>query len=543
MATKFKPAPVVYGLNQALVQVPPMPITALRDPTTADQALLGAMWINTATNSVYTLASVSGNVANWVTSAGSGVGTFTSIDVSGNVHVTGAGSNVTVDQGNLTLSNGNVSVVGNTTLNGDLSVTGDFDVVDAVQVGITSSDNGIGAIALTTNGGAAATLEIQNTQGTGNASVNVASTVGGVTVIAGKTASTAINLTTNGVGGGLTMTTGIGGINGTTTGVLSLNSALASNITVTGATRDLTLASVGGSVNITATEAAANSIHLGTAAGGGMDVVAGTLGVAIDATGTSHFTVTGAAADATVSSVGGSVNLAASEAAANAISISASDIAGGITAIAGTGGLTATVTGGKITLTSTNTANDAITLTASTGTAGIGIIGGSNGVAISSATGNVGMQSVAGQAIMQSAKVSSDAVSINAPAVGGGIHLTAGTTALDGTIFLDCAQTSVRCSYQTSAVNTIIINAHNGIANFTGFTTAAAASQSFIITNSALTDVHQAILVTANNGGANDAQMTVTRVLAEVGTLTVTLKNNGAAALNGDVNISFWLMS
>ena len=71
----------------------------------------------------------------------------------------------------------------------------------------------------------------------------------------------------------------------------------------------------------------------------------------IDAAATSTITVTGAGADLLVNSVGGSVQLSADEASAMAVAIVASDVAGGIDMIAGTGDLTATVTGGNIDLT------------------------------------------------------------------------------------------------------------------------------------------------------------------------------------------------
>jgi len=93
-----------------------------------------------------------------------------------------------------------------------------------------------------------------------------------------------------------------------------------------------------------------------------------------------------------------------------------------------------------------------------------------------------------------------------------------------------------------SPVATAVINARVGYATFTAFTTAAGASQVFTITNS-FSALSSAILVTANNLGANDAQMTVTRVTPGAGSFDVTLTNNGAAALNGDINICFWLYS
>ncbi len=92
-----------------------------------------------------------------------------------------------------------------------------------------------------------------------------------------------------------------------------------------------------------------------------------------------------------------------------------------------------------------------------------------------------------------------------------------------------------------SPTATAVINGRQCYASYTGFTTAAAASQVFIITNSIIT-AGSSIIVTANNLGSNDAQMTVTRVLPGAGTVSITLKNNGAAALNGQVNITMLVL-
>lgn len=92
---------------------------------------------------------------------------------------------------------------------------------------------------------------------------------------------------------------------------------------------------------------------------------------------------------------------------------------------------------------------------------------------------------------------------------------------------------------EASPTATALINFNVGAATFTGFTTAAAASQVFTITNALVTATSQ-ILVSAANEGTNDAQMTITRVKRGAGTFDVTLKNNGAAALNGNVTITFW---
>ena len=91
---------------------------------------------------------------------------------------------------------------------------------------------------------------------------------------------------------------------------------------------------------------------------------------------------------------------------------------------------------------------------------------------------------------------------------------------------------------QASPTATSVMNVNNGIATFTGFTTAAAGTQVFTITNS-LVSTSSPLIVTACNEGAADAQMTVTRVKRAAGSFEVTLTNNGAASLDGNVAISF----
>lgn len=116
----------------------------------------------------------------------------------------------------------------------------------------------------------------------------------------------------------------------------------------------------------------------------------------------------------------------------------------------------------------------------------------------------------------------------------GGVTIATGSTA--GNIVMTPATNSV-------AGTSITLNGRLGQATFTGQTTASGSSQAFTITNSSVSGTTQAILVSADNLGSNDAQMTITRVLQAANTLTVTLKNNGAAALNGDVHITFHILN
>lgn len=90
-----------------------------------------------------------------------------------------------------------------------------------------------------------------------------------------------------------------------------------------------------------------------------------------------------------------------------------------------------------------------------------------------------------------------------------------------------------------SPTASVTSNFQVGNVSFTGFTTASGSSQVFTVTNSLITTASQ-LFVSACNEGSNDAQMTIQRVNRAAGSFTVTLKNNGAAALNGNVAIQWW---
>lgn len=94
----------------------------------------------------------------------------------------------------------------------------------------------------------------------------------------------------------------------------------------------------------------------------------------------------------------------------------------------------------------------------------------------------------------------------------------------------------------TSPTATVVINAKTGAAVFTGFTTAAAATQVFTITNSFVTTA-STIIVSANNGGLNTALMAIKRVEPQAGAFEITLENQGVPALNGDVHIGFIVLN
>lgn len=161
-------------------------------------------------------------------------------------------------------------------------------------------------------------------------------------------------------------------------------------------------------------------------------------------------------------------------------------------------------------------------------------------IILNSTAGGIDMDAAL-QISIDSAEAAGDAIVIDASNAAGGININAGTGGIDlnsgGVVSMTPATDS-----QASPTATATINVNVGVATFTGFTTAAAASQVFTITNAVCTAA-SAILVSVSNLGGNDAQMTVTRVTPGAGSFTVTTVNNGAAALNGDVIITFWIIA
>jgi len=349
MAVNLQPN-LVYGVTEdTSVLVLPMPIEALRDPTTFDRAPIGQVWVNTINATAFLLTRVQNNISTWVNQPG-GTAVFNS----------------------LTVTPGPISLTSTLT-----TITGSANVPQVIY--------------LHANGGVAETIDIHADQGTGVASINMHSDVGGVTLAGGLATADAINITASNAAGGIDIDSGTAGFIVDTTGSISLDAALASNMTTTGAGIDLTLSSAGGSVVVTSNEAVAT-----------------------------------------------------------AVTISATDAVGGVVVSAG----------GTILL---------------------------------------------------------DTVTAN-----GEIQIVAGTN--------------------TAAGNAIIQDTYIGVVTLTGLTTAPAATEDITVTNVHVA-VTSGVLVTAANLGGNNAQMTVTRVTPGAGTFDVRLTNNGAGALNGDVILSFIVLS
>lgn len=219
------------------------------------------------------------------------------------------------------------------------------------SVNVNATEDAALAIHLHANGGTSETIRVRADQGTGVASIDVLSDVGGITLTAGLGSADAINIVASDAAGGIDIDSGTAGFIVDTTGAVSLDSAAASNFTVTGAF-DLTLNTTAGSVVMTGGEAAVDAIDINASnAAGGIDIDAGTGGITLDSTGA--ISIDAAAASNLTTSVGdlslissaGSVVITGAEAAVDAIDINASNAAGGIDIDAGTGGITIDSTG------------------------------------------------------------------------------------------------------------------------------------------------------------------------------------------------------
>lgn len=184
---------------------------------------------------------------------------------------------------------------------------------------------------------------------------------------------------------------------------------------------------------------------------------------------------------------------------------------------------------GDVLIESSGTTADAINLTSS------------GGIVASSSGDDISVTATGYSINLEATESVSDAINIAASGAAGGAIIATGTSGLNvqtgGITTFDSANTST-----ASPTASTTINANIGGATFTGFTTAAAASQVFTITNSKVSTTSH-ILVSVANEGTNDAQLTITRVKRAAGSFTVTVVNNGAAALNGNVTITFFVVN
>jgi hypothetical protein len=230
-------------------------------------------------------------------------------------------------------------------------------------------------------GDASSTIRVD---GTSNTLSLVAGGASGGRVIVSSLGNSAdaITLSAEATGGGVTIGADTGGVAINSDGVVTVDATgnLSLDTTSTAANLSLQANSAGtGLLTILATNSGAGASDIDIDADGQLRADA-TGGISLDSgASASNFTVTGAA-DLTLSSTGGSVVVTSGEAASDAVRINASDTAGGVDIDAGTGGVAIDSTG-TVSIDSTGTSsnfsiagNDAgtVTLTLSSSNAGAG---------------------------------------------------------------------------------------------------------------------------------------------------------------------------
>jgi hypothetical protein len=539
------------------------PVISNRAPTTRDKNYeIGTLWIDKALNDAYILTSVVSNVASWI-NAGGGSGSFSAL---------------TVNPGNTTITAGNLVVTAGSVTFGAMGVGVLFS---SAAGAITSSAGTNGQLVI----GRTGLAPVWGTL-TAGAGIGIVEGVGTITISA--PGATAVSYVTDVAGPVVPDGTGavnvVGGTNitsdGTVANTITLN--LDDSVVLVGkltAGNDLEMST--GTCLINSDDNAANAIYLHANAG-----VNETINIFSDQ-GTD-------VASVWIHSDVGGLTLASGLASADAINITASDAAGGIDIDAGTAGtiianangpFTVTTGTGAISIGADAAAHD-VTLGGTTGASSLTLQAGTGAVTVTAggvldinAVGLVTLDSTGGRidigagadafninlgtgaaartvTIGNSTGASSVIVDVGTGNLDLGVSATAHTCRLGSTT--GASATTIQGGTGGIAINAagivtmlpatdsqaaaaVTINANVGVGTFTGITTAAGSSQDFTINNSICTAT-SAILCTLANKGANDAQMTVQRVLPGAGSFVVTAKNNGAAALNGDVIITFWII-
>lgn len=390
----------------------------------------------------------------------------------------------------LQAQNGAISLTGNSTnIVSDITTVG---VIGATGVNITSSSNNVTINAnanFDVNASAAITMDANaasNLTVTGGSNLTLNS-LGGRTILqGGATTSNAVTISAIAAAGGISVNAGTSGFNVLSTdGPFSIsgqNVASGLSLSTNSDAQDLTISLTGvsnSSININSSGTGTDAVKISALSStGGIDANAGTSGMNFNTTGPfsigssadSDFTITGAHTLSLASSAG-KVIVQGGQAVADAIAISATDIAGGVAITSGTGGASINTTGG---FAIDGNAASHITLTG---------------------TSDFNINNTAGKLILQSSKPASDAVRIYSSNAVGGISIASGSGGIiassQGTVSLDAVGAASNLSVSTNGASQNLTLAVTGV------------SDSSLILSSSGTNSLNAISITASAGGIN----------------------------------------
>jgi len=598
MAVRQGQLQYVYGIGDNLLQMPPLPIVAARDPRSTDFAQPGTIWINSTDDTIWMLATITANSANWQTSPASGVGIFTSVQVTtGDLDVDAGDVNITL--GNLNVDAGDTTLAGALTVSGTATFNGDIDFSSAALIDFTSTLDAAPSILLEANGGTSEQVKLYSNQGTSVSSIYLLSDVGGLTLRAtGLASADAINLEAplGGIDMDAALQINIASSRNTADAIVLSASAGGIDILAAGAAgEDIDVVNTAGSVNIIGGEAAGDAVVINAIdAAGGITIGAGTGGIVAGAVNGSVIVTSGTGLFALSADAAATTVNIATGAAVKTTTLGSTNTTSTTTVRSGTGGTLITSTdevlidcAGVLELNSSagviGIGNDAVAQNINIGTGAaarvvtIGNVTGASQVVLNSGTAGVAINTTgAGDVVVTSADTvlidgagvvelnsSAGAISIGNDAVAQAINVGTGAAARTITVGNVTGATAVNVNSGTGGINlssagiftldavatstasptaTVVTNANVGAATFTGFTTAAAATQDFTITNSLVTTSSQ-ILCTVCNEGANDAKLSILRITRAAGSFVVKVVNSGAAALNGNVTITFIVLN
>jgi len=598
MATRITSGRTAYSTGGGSVQMAALPIVAGRNPTVRDFAALGTIWVNEESGVIYMLGQVSDGEAIWQTSPASGIGIFTSVDITtGDLDVQAGGSTTTISSGTVNFDNaaGTVTMANDLTVVGTTTLNGDIDITSASLFNVTVTSNTDPAILLQTNGGTTETIQVINTQGTSADAIDIRATdgdilisttnstdaaaialtsnAGGIQLSSALAAADAISLESSDAAGGIVLHAGTSGIAignqvdcttidiGDIAPTASRTVSISGGTVITAATTDtLDLAPDGATTN-------ANSIKTVNVNTGGVAVGEVLTNIASGAVTSGTHTVNVQTGNVTAGTVAMNVASGAVTSGTHTVSIQTGAVTAGTVATnVSTGTGTKTINAGNADgLTTLNIDgitlinNDINVLTSintgsSTGGVTIGNAAAGNiaidtaGTVLIDADGVVEINSSAG--VLSIGNDDND-FGINVGSVGErpivvgnvvgatDISLDAGTGGID--INSVNGNVTVTVGKATVAGVALTNSARVSQSTFSAQTTAAAADQVFTITNTFVSTTNT-VFVSASNDGAADAQMTIHRVKQLAGSIEITLTNEGAASLNGNCLISIWVM-
>lgn len=208
MATR-QPFGTAYGLSDALLDVFPRPYVSGRNPTAADRAQLGTLWVNKSTNDFFVLTSIVSNQSTW-SSPSNGSGVFASLEAT-----TG---DITADLGNIVATAGNVTAGADMVADGNITSTSGNIIASAGDFNATAGGITVATDITTTTGNVVVTL--------GNVSVaagNITATVGDITAVGGNIVAAAgvvngVQVEATGDLGGVVSVTSLTNVTNTTQG-------------------------------------------------------------------------------------------------------------------------------------------------------------------------------------------------------------------------------------------------------------------------------------------------------------------------------------